>query len=154
MNAGLLPGFGRSRQGAERVVGLLRTPPVTSSNLVLAPAAGAVIVNCGSVTSGVLTEYLNIRGKGVIYWLNAYSTDATSRDIRTILRLDDTVVIDHTAAGLNGNGMGPVLLGSGDSSATVAYHALPFNRSLVLQASGSRTETNGWRLAYVIDLRE
>lgn len=156
MNAGLLPGFGRSRQGLQRVVGLLRTPTNTPSGYgsVLAGAAGAVIVNPGSVTAGVLTEYLNIRGAGVIHWLNAYSNNGTNRDIRAILTLDGADVIDHTAAGLAGAGIGPVLLGAGDGSTTAAYQSLPFNNSLVLQASGSLTETGGWRLAYVIELRE
>jgi hypothetical protein len=89
MNYGLLPGFGRKRQTTRRVVGVLRTPQVAPAGYAsaLAVAAGAVIVNPGSTSAGVLTEYLRVMGAGRIHWLSAYTADGTSRDIRTILTL-------------------------------------------------------------------
>lgn len=159
MNYGLLPGFGRKRQTTRRVVGVLRTPQVAPAGYAspLAVAAGAVIVNPGSTSAGVLTEYLRVMGAGRIHWLSAYTADGTSRDIRTMLTLDDRDIVDHTAAGLAATGTGPILLGTGNGDGnglTVGYHTLDFTSSCVIRASGSLTESGGFRLAYVVELLE
>ena len=159
MNNGLLPGFGRKRQTTRRVVGLLRTPRNAPAGYApnLAVAANAVVVNPGATSAGVLTEYLRVMGAGRIHWLSAYTADATPRDIRTILTLDDRDIVDYTEAGLAATGTGPILLGTGygDGNGLVAgYHTLDFTGSCVIRASGSLTESGGFRLTYVVELLE
>lgn len=156
MNIGLLPGFGRKPQKIRRVVGLLRTPPITPAGYgsVLASAAGAVVVNSGSTNAGAPAEYLRVRGAGRIHWLSAYSANATNRNIRAILTLDGMDVVDKTAYGLAAIGAGPVFLGCGDGATTASYGTLEFSSSCVIRASSSITETNGFVLAYVVDLLE
>lgn len=160
MNPGLLPGFGRSRQGARRIVGHLANPASIGAGgyaeSVLKTFGRCVTVQSGSTTAGVATEYLNVRGGGRILMMGVYGNNGTPRDVTTVLKVDGSEIVNDTATALTTSGK--VYVGTGAYAAglgpLLAYQSIEFSDSLELVASGSLTETNGFTMAYNIELWE
>ena len=159
MNPGLLPGFGRTRQGARGIVGLLSVPGTTSSGYHSSfyQIARCLTVLSGTNTAGVSQEYLNIMGGGRILMMGAYGNSPVARNVTTVLNVDGSAIVQDTSV-LHSGGTGKIYVGTGGYGAgvgpLVVYQSIEFQRSLQLLATSDTSETNGFTLAYNIELWE